>query len=434
MANRSYEASARLFERMARVMPAGSTRTTTYYSPFPIGIDRGEGYRLWDVDGNEYIDMLGNYSAHVHGHAHPLIVEAAELALRQGFAHPAPLVLQAELAERICARIPSVEKVRFTNSGNEAVMVAIRAARAITGRDGIVKAIGGYHGSWEQVALGASEDEHLHAAGETATAPGIPSRVAEMLHSVRYNDVPHLESTMAEHGREVAAILLEPVLGHIIEPATVDFLRRARELADEFGALLVLDEVITLRLHESGVQTLRGVAPDLTTMGKIIGGGFPVGGIGGGDDTMSIFDPRSAGHIEHHGTFNGNAPTMAAGAACLDLLPQAEIDRIDALGERLASRLNELLVASTLDLSLTSCGSLMNLRGDPRDLSEPAQVGAGRGRLHGSARNDLRVHGDGRRRDRRRVCSIRAGDVVPSGLGSSTRSGRHRSLKLLFAP
>ena len=369
MTNRSYEASARLFERMARVMPAGSTRTTTYYSPFPIGVDRGEGYRLWDVDGNEYVDMLGNYSAHVHGHAHPLIVAAAERALRQGSAHPAPLVVQAELAERICARIPSVEKVRFTNSGNEAVMIAIRAARAITGRDSIVKAIGGYHGSWEQVALGASEDEHLHA-GHAATEPGIPSRVGEMLHSVRYNDVSHLESTMAEHGGDVAAILLEPVLGHIIEPATGDYLRRARELADEFGALLVLDEVITLRLHESGVQTLRGVTADLTTMGKIIGGGFPVGGVGGGDDVMSIFDPRNAGHIEHHGTFNGNAPTMAAGAVSLDLLPQAEIDRINTLGERLATRLNELLVASPLDLSLTSYGSLMNLRGDPRDLSE----------------------------------------------------------------
>jgi glutamate-1-semialdehyde 2,1-aminomutase len=354
---------------MDRVMPAGSTRTTTYYAPFPVAIERGDGYRLWDVDGNEYIDALGNYTAHIHGNAHPSIIAAVELALRRGFAHPAPLVAQAHLAEQICARVPSVEKVRFTNSGNEAVMVALRAARAVTGRDDVVKAIGGYHGSWEQVAVGSSEDEHLHvAAGEQQADPGVPTRVIEMLHSVRYNDVSDLEATMAEHGGDVAAILLEPVLGHTIEPASGDFLRRARQLADEYGALLILDEVITLRLHEGGVQTALGVRPDLTTMGKIIGGGFPVGGIGGGD-VMAIFDPRNVRYIEHHGTFNGNALTMAAGSACLDLLPQSEIDRINALGERLAARLGELLAASALNLSLTSTGSLMNLRGDPDDLS-----------------------------------------------------------------
>jgi glutamate-1-semialdehyde 2,1-aminomutase len=378
--NRSYEGSARLFERMANVMPAGSTRTTTFYEPYPIAIGRGQGCWLWDVDGNEYIDLLSNYSALIHGHAAPAIVAAVERAMRSGSAHPAPLAIQADLAERICARVPSIEKVRFTNSGTESVMVAVRAARAITGRDRVVKAIGGYHGSWDQVALGASEDEDIAAgrangAGPAHGEPGIPARVAEMLSSVSYNDIPALEATMSEVGHEVAAILLEPVLGHVIEPGTRNYLMRARELADEYGALLILDEVITLRLHEGGVQTALGVTPDLTTLGKVIGGGLPVAGLGGRDDLMEIFDPRTTPSIEHHGTFNGNTLGMAAGCASLDLLPQPEIDRINALGDRLAEGLTELLAASPLALSLTSTGSLMNIRGDAGEL----------GRLHRAA-------------------------------------------------
>jgi glutamate-1-semialdehyde 2,1-aminomutase len=367
MANRSYHGSARLFERMARVMPAGSTRTTTFYPPFPIAIERGEGSRVWDVDGNEYIDLLSNYTSLVHGHAAPAIVAAVERAMRSGSAHPAPLAVQAELAERICARVPAVEKVRFTNSGTEAVMVAVRAARAITGRDHVVKAIGGYHGSWEQTALGSSEDEDIDAT-DVVLDPGIPQPVAQLLHSVRYNDTGHLESTMAEHGTDVAAILLEPVLGHVIEPATAAYLTRARELADRYGALLILDEVITLRLHEGGMQAAMGIAPDLTTLGKVIGGGLPVAAIGGREETMGIFDPRVGGSIEHHGTFNGNTLGMAAGVASLDLLPQPEIDRINALGDRLAARLAQLLEASQLELALTGVGSLMNVRGDAGEL------------------------------------------------------------------
>ena len=425
MPNRSYAGSERLFERMARVMPAGSTRTTTYVAPYPIAIERGEGHRLWDVDGNEYIDLLSNYTAHVHGHAEPSILAAVERAMRSGSAHPAPLVIQAELAERITARVASVDKVRFTNSGNEAVMVAVRGARAITGRDEIVKAIGGYHGSWEQVALGASEDEHL-ATDESAGEPGIPARIAEMLHSVRYNDVAHLEETMERHGRQVAAILLEPVLGHIVEEATAAYLRRARELADEHGCLLILDEVITLRLHEGGVQERVGVAPDLTTMGKIIGGGLPVGGIGGPDETMAIFDPRNASYIEHHGTFNGNTPTMAAGCASLDLLPQSEIDRINALGTRLAARIRAALAASSLDLTLSSSGSIMNLRGDVEDLTRPLPRIARRGHLHGAARDALHVDRDGRRGDRRRGRSHRTRDRRRlRRTGSARRRTRH---------
>jgi glutamate-1-semialdehyde 2,1-aminomutase len=368
MANRSFEASARLFQRMARVMPAGTTRTTTFYEPFPVAIERGTGCRLVDVDGNEYIDVLSNYTALVHGQAHPAIVEAVERAMRSGSAHPAPLALQSELAERICAIVPSVSKVRFTNSGTEAVMMAIRAARAITGRDRVLKAIGGYHGSWEQVAIGSSEDQDVTAVN-VEVERGVPVAIGQMLCSVGYNDISHLEEVIGQQGHELAAILLEPVLGHVVEPAAAAYLRRARELADSCGALLILDEVITLRLHEGGIQAALGVTPDLTIMGKIIGGGLPVGAIGGSDEIMAIFDPRLPFAIEHHGTFNGNSLGMAAGIVSLDLLPQAEIHRINGLGDRLARALGTLLRESALNLSLTSSGSIMNVRGDVNEVA-----------------------------------------------------------------
>jgi glutamate-1-semialdehyde 2,1-aminomutase len=363
MANLTFDASEQLFERMCRVMPAGSTRTTTFYSPYPVAIARGSGYLLVDVDGNEYIDLLGNYSSLVHGQAHPAITEAVIRAAEAGCSNPAPLEIQAELAERICARVPSVSKVRFMNSGTEAVMIAIRAARAVTGRDRLLKAVGGYHGSWEQVAIGSSEAQDV-AARDVGADRGVPAAIGDMLCSVAYNDIAQLEAAVVTYGDELAAILLEPVLGHVIEPASEAYLRRARELADECGALLILDEVITLRLHLGGVQTKLGIMPDLTTMGKIIGGGLPVGAVGGRDELMAIFDPRTDGAIEHHGTFNGNALTMAAGVASLDLLPQNEIDRINDLGERLAEGLSGLLRNSGLGVALTSCGSIMNIRGE----------------------------------------------------------------------
>jgi glutamate-1-semialdehyde 2,1-aminomutase len=364
---RPQERSLALFRRLERLLPGGNTRTTTFYAPFPIAVARGDGALVWDADGNRYIDLLGNYTALIHGQAHPAIGEAVSAAFRSGSAHPAPIELQAALAERIAARVPSIERLRFTNSGNEAVMMAVRAARAFTGRDAIVKAVGGYHGSWEQVATASSEDEADPGRAAPGGEPGIPRAVAGLAHPVSYNDVEGLTETMQVHGDQVAAIILEPVLGHIIEPATTAFLQAARSLADAHGALLILDEVITLRLHVGGAQALHGVNPDLTTLGKIIGGGLPVGAFGGRADVMDQFDPRRAGHVDHHGTFNGNALTMAAGGASLDLLPQSEIDRIGALGARLADGALQAVRDAGLSLDSSRVGSLVNLRG-PLDL------------------------------------------------------------------
>jgi glutamate-1-semialdehyde 2,1-aminomutase len=347
-----------LFGELEDLLPGANTRTTTHYDPLPLALDHGDGYRVWDVDGNEYIDLLNNYTAFVHGHAAPQITEAITAVLHRGTGFPAPIALQGSLAERIRARFESIDLLRFTNSGSEAVMMAVRAARAFTGRDEIVVAAGSYHGSWDQVS------EIPEAAQAPAPAPpGVPEVVRSLINVVAHNDRDDLRRVMAERGERVAAVLLEPVLGHVIEPTDRAFLAAARELADRHGALLIFDEVVTARLNEGGLQRAMAINPDLTTLGKIIGGGLPVGAFGGRADVMAAFDPRRADRIEHHGTFNGNPLTMAAGCASLDLLPQGEIDRINALGDRLAEGARAAAVAAELALEVSSCGSLVNYRG-----------------------------------------------------------------------
>jgi glutamate-1-semialdehyde 2,1-aminomutase len=358
----NHQKSSELFERLAKVMPGANTRTVTHYDPFPVGIDHGEGCRLWDVDGNSYIDLLNNYTPLVHGHAHPRIVEAITQAAAQGMASavPAPFALQGELAERLCARTPSIDLVRFTNSASEAVMMAVRAARAFTGRDEIIMPSNGYHGSWEQVSLAGADEAHPDGA-QGVVPPGIPAVLADLVHFVRFNDVGHLEELVREHGSSTAAILLEPVLGHILEPGDPAFFRAALRLAHESGALLILDETITYRLHVGGWQAEHCIQADLTTLGKTIGGGMPVGAFGGQEHVMRMFDPRTADPLSAHGTMNGHALCMAAGCASLDLLDQPAIARINALGESLAAQLDAAGRETGMEVRVRSCGSLLQV-------------------------------------------------------------------------
>ena len=350
--NITTEKSRELIERLGRSIPGGNTRSLAYFAPYPLAISRGSGCRIWDVDGNEFVDLLNNYTATVHGHAVPAINEAMSNQAALGTVFPAPGEPQAELAERIVGRVASVEKVRFANSGTEAVMMAVRAARAFTGREKIIKAEGGYHGMWEQVPVAWPQDP------PGATPPG----VGALVRLVDYNDVEGLEAAMEEEGGDVAAIILEPVTGTGVLTGTPEYFAAARRLADEHGALLICDEVITLRLSTGGFQEPLGVHPDLTTMGKIIGGGLPVGAFGGREEVMSVFDPRLPNHLHHSGTFNGNLMTMAAGCVALDLLTQPEIERINALGERLAEGLRWIFAErEELGCVVTNRGSMVHV-------------------------------------------------------------------------
>jgi len=349
------ERSREVSERLARSVPGGNTRSLAYFPPYPLAISSGSGCRLRDADGNEFIDFLNNYTASVHGHAVPAVNEVMMEQAALGTVFPAPAELQAELAERIIDRVASVEKLRFANSGTEAVMMAVRAARAFTGREKIVKAEGGYDGMWEQVPMSWPDDSDPYRAA-------MPEGVRKLVRMVDFNDVGQLEAAMEQEGNRVAAILLEPVTGTGVFEGTAEYFAAARRLADDHGALLIYDEVITLRLAFGGFQELLGVRPDLTTMGKIIGGGLPVGAFGGRSDVMAIFDPSAPHHLHHSGTFNGNLMTMAAGCVTLDLLTREEIERINTLGERLADGLRRLL-AGRPDLHgvVNGCGSLVHV-------------------------------------------------------------------------
>jgi glutamate-1-semialdehyde 2,1-aminomutase len=331
-------------------MPAGDTRSVTYHPPYPLAIARGEGPTLWDVDGNRFIDLLNNYTSLVHGHAHPEIVAALTAQAPLGTAFPAPSELQADVAERILERIESADLVRFTNSGSEAVLQAVRVARAHTGRVEIVKADGGYHGSWEQVPM---------TFGPAST--GTPEFVRDLVHMVPYNDVSALEAVMAERGERIAALIFEPVLGEGVIAGDPAFFAAARRLADRYGALLIIDEVVTLRLAWHGYQSVLGVRPDLTTLGKIIGGGLPVGAVAGQAEVMERFAPNRAGFVSHSGTFNGNPMTMAAGRVSLDLLTPSEVDRINDVAARIGAGLHEALEENGLTGPVTVTGSLLHL-------------------------------------------------------------------------
>ncbi len=360
--------SREISERLERSIPGGNTRSLAFFPPYPLAISSGSGCHVRDADGHEFIDLLNNYTASVHGHAVPAVNEAMIEQAAQGTVFPAPAELQAELAERIIDRISSVEKLRFANSGTEAVMMAVRGARAFTGREKIVKAEGGYDGMWEQVPISLPDDSDPYLAA-------MPEGVRKLVRMVDFNDVGQLEAAMEEEGDRVAAILLEPVTGTGVFAGTPEYFAAARRLADEYGALLICDEVITLRLAFGGFQEVLGVRPDLTTMGKVIGGGLPVGAFGGRSEVMAIFDPSAPHHLHHSGTFNGNLMTMAAGCVTLDLLTRSEIARINTLGERLADGLRRLL-ASRPDLQgiVNDCGSLVHVNfgteGEVRNYSD----------------------------------------------------------------
>lgn len=328
--------SAGLVERLRRVMPGGETRSATYYPPYPVVIDHGEGAEVVDVDGNRYIDVLNNYTSLVHGHAFGPIVDAAKAAISHGTAFPAPSHAQLELAEALCRRYPAIESVRFTNSGTEASLLALRIARRVTGRSRFLVFEGGYHG----------------------TAPEFAD-VSEARIAVPYNDLPAVEATL---GRDVAAVFVEPFLGSGgVIPAEPGFLEAIGRAAKRSGAVFVLDEVQSLRTAFAGAHAALDLRPDLVTMGKIIGGGFPVGAVGGRVEMMHVTAADRPGSIAHSGTFNGNPVTAAAGLASLSQLTPAAIESLNTRGEDVAAAISESAGSIGIPAIVTRAGSIMHL-------------------------------------------------------------------------
>lgn len=361
--------SAAAHERARLSLPGGDTRTVVFHLPHPLTIDRASGPVMVDVDGNEYLDFLGNYTSLVHGHAHPRIVSAIAGQAARGTAHAASTTATVELAELLVDRVPSVDRIRFCNSGTEAVLNALRAARAFTGRNRILKFEGGYHGSSDVAEISVDPDPDSAGPPDAPVAipdePGIPTAVVDDVLVARYNDLASVARVLERHPDEVAAVIVEPMLGaNGAIPADPGFLAGLRGLCDRHGALLVFDEVITFRLATGGLQSAHGVTPDLTTFGKIIGGGLPVGAFGGSAEIMSLFAPPDNVLVQS-GTFNANAVTMAAGLEAMRLLDAAAIDRIDRLGDRLAAGLADTLADAGVDATVTGVGSIRSVHLTP---------------------------------------------------------------------
>jgi glutamate-1-semialdehyde 2,1-aminomutase len=351
--------SAAEHKRARRFLPGGNTRSTLYYAPFPLVFARGDGASLVSVDGRRYTDFLSEFTAGLYGHSHPLIIKRLHAVLDDGISFGGQNAYEASLAETITARFPSIELIRFTNSGTEANLLALSAATAHTARRTVVVFRGGYHGGVLSFANGAS-----------------PTNVPHRFHIADYNDTAGTRRALKQAGDDLACVLVEPMLGSGGSiPADPAFLHMLRAETQRRGALLVFDEVMTSRLSSGGLQQVLGVTPDLTTMGKYLGGGMSFGAFGGRADVMSRFDPSQPGAWPHAGTFNNNVLSMAAGLTGLaEIWVEPAISELNARGDDLRDRANAVLRAAGLPLQATGRGSLLTFHAVGGPITSPADL------------------------------------------------------------
>jgi glutamate-1-semialdehyde 2,1-aminomutase len=368
-------ASRATYDRALASLPGGNTRTTVFMKPYPIYAARGEGCRVWDLDGNEYIDCINNFTSLIHGHAHPALVEAAKRQLALGSAFGLPTESEVDLAELLASRLLSVDQVRFCNSGTEAVMMALKAARAFTGRPKIAKCEGAYHGSYDyaEVSLDpAPEAWGRNTPVSVAYAKGTPDNVLADVVTIPFNDAEAAVSLVREHSRDLACVLVDPMPNRAgLAPAEKGYLEALRRVTREVGALLIFDEVITFRLGFGGAQGIWKIDPDLTTLGKIIGGGFPVGAVAGRKEFMAVFDPRHGKPaLPHGGTFSANPVTMRAGLAAMELLDETTFKRLDTLGEAVRTGIDEAFRQHGVPGRTVGLGSLLKIHFADRQIRD----------------------------------------------------------------
>jgi glutamate-1-semialdehyde 2,1-aminomutase len=364
--------SKQLYDRALQVLPGGITRTLPWQAPFPVYAARGEGAYVIDVDGTRRLDTLNNFAALIHGHAHPAVVEAVTKQLVNGTAFTMPTENEVMLAEIICDRIASAEWVRFCNSGSEAVMSALKAARAYSGRSKIVKAEGVYHGSYDyaEVSLDSSPENWGNDPKSVGYSRGVPKGVTDDVVVIPFNDVEAAERIIRSNKDDIAAILIDAAPSYLgFVPISRAFIDMIERVSREIGAVFILDEVITFRAHRGGIQALLGINPDLTVLAKIIGGGFPVGAVAGRREFMRVYDHREGKPLlPWSGTFTANPVTMTAGITTLGLFGQDEVDRIDALGERLRTGVKAAFEQSGYPGQITGLSSMFMIFGHRREV------------------------------------------------------------------
>jgi glutamate-1-semialdehyde 2,1-aminomutase len=354
-----FDSSIQLFDRAKDLMPGGVSSPVRAIAPYPFYTARSQGPYLWDADGNRFIDYCLAYGPMILGHRHPAVMQAVASQMERGWLYGTPSELEVKLAQRISGHYPAMEMMRFVSTGTEATMAAIRVARGANGRNKIIKIEGGFHGAHDSV---------LVKAGSGATTLGIPDSrgvpmdTAKNTLQVPFNDTETLEKVLKAFPDEIACMIMEPVLGNI-GPVLPDkgYLQSVRQLTQEHDVLLIFDEVITgFRLGLGGAQQYYGVVPDLTTLGKIIGGGFPIGVFGGRRDLMEQVAP--SGGIYQAGTFNGSPVSLAAGMATLDILEKEKaLEKLNATGDRLRRVLQEIVDDLLLGYSVVGIASMFKI-------------------------------------------------------------------------
>jgi glutamate-1-semialdehyde 2,1-aminomutase len=354
--------SRQLYERALRVMPGGNTRHSVALAPYPIYARSGSGCRITDVEGEERVDFLNNYTSLILGHAHPLVTEAVQRRAALGTAFTMPTPEEVELAELMAARVTYVEQIRFCNSGSEAVMLAVKAARAFTGRTKIAKFEGAYHGLYDyaEVSEGPTPDAWGEAdAPSSITEPGTPESVARDVVVLPWNRLEACRRLIARHNDDLAALLVDPLpLGIGMIAPRPGFLAGLREETERYGIVLIADEVLNFRQDYHGALHVSGITPDLATFGKIIGGGFPVGAVAGSRRVMSVFDHTGVLKVHHGGTFNANPVTLAAGLETMRLMTPEAFDRLNGLGEYVRDRLRRLFRDTRKSAQVCGAGSM----------------------------------------------------------------------------
>jgi len=358
--------SRAIWEDAKHYLPGGDSRNSIFWEPYPFFVESSSGCHVIDADGFDRVDFINTMTTMILGHAPQVVMQAVEEQLAKGVAYNAPNEHQVRLAKTLCQRIPSFDLVRFTNSGTEATLNTLRAARAFTGKSRFAKAEGGYHGTHDAVTVSLRVDPEqagdAHKPKSLPSSAGLPEGVVEQVLVFPFNDTQASLKLLEDNKGELAAVIVEPVMGSVgMVPATPEFLTMLRDFTQTNGIILIFDEVISFRVAPGGSQQYYGITPDMTALGKVIGGGFPVGAFGGRRDIMEQYDPTKGPVVSHAGTFNANPVTMVAGAVTLEQLTPEVYRRLAELTEALRGGLRRVCADLEVPVQVTGLGSLFGI-------------------------------------------------------------------------